>query len=378
MLSVTPFYAFGWSQHHQLTRHALSKIEKYSNTKVVIEDIGPLLKSLGLSDERSLAESLTIHKNFKFEFKAGEKVGQKIALIDVLSTYSDEPDWRMDQHLFDEDQYPQIWDKAYKFMGGKQGIPSQAFRHMYWAPFNWSYPLESLRLPLQNMFSPMGHAPERADVFVQLARKAAAHGHKYWAVRFLGNGLHYLEDVSSPFHSTQTPSKHFVSMPFTEPAGRGFKDYVKQVTHVVSYFHFSFEGYIGEVMTNPNLAPEANREFAAALSGTSASGLNDNVGDSIRKMQLSSMSNSSDAARSSIAFFPPLTESFDTVEPLKFMNEDWWKQTLERGEKSSEPKTQYFKTVREMFSRFGDAVRSYCERELAVLSPPLWADASRE
>lgn len=350
-----------------MTRHALGDVEKYSRMKVKPENFAAVLPALGYTSELELLEDLRIHKSFRFAFKAGEKIGTPISALEILSVYSDEADWQMDMHLFDSDQYPEIWNDAFKFMGGRVGIPSQAFRHMYWSAFDWFNPLPTFRLPLSRLFQPMGAAPERAAVFVGLARKAAQAGHSYWALRFLADGLHYLQDVSSPFHATQTPTKLFITMPFTEPAGRGIRSYVKQVTHVVSYYHFSFEIYIGKVLTMPGLAPEAREAFTKALAGHETTAYEGGAGGLIVKIQRESMERSSEAARASLAFFPPLTEPYDTVEPVKFMNEKWFADTVARGERPSVEKTRYFKTVTEMFSHLGRAVRGYCQSEIEAL-----------
>ncbi|HEX4924546.1 MAG TPA: hypothetical protein VFV50_10685 [Bdellovibrionales bacterium] len=348
-----------WAEHHILTRRALSRVPELKGLTVKVEPFSACLETLGVRSEAGFNDKLRIHRDFRFELKAGERMGREIPVAELLAVYSDEPDWKMDTHLFDEGQFPEIWDPAFKMMGGKTGTPSQAFRHMYWKPFDLSQPVATFRLPLSRLFRPMGEAPVRAMLFVSMARQLGQAGHLYWAVRFYANALHYVGDVSSPFHSTQTPTKQFVAMPFTSEHGRWFKAYVKQVTNIVSYYHFAFEDYIGALMKDGGFAGILEEDGPAEYRGS--------VHQLILDLNESSTARSARAGRASVAFFPQVTEPFDTFEPKTFMNEAWWEQTRRTGLQHTPVRDEYFAVVREMLRDLGRAIRAFSVYELKVI-----------
>lgn len=357
--------AHAWAEHHLITRAALSQVGELHGKTVTPSEFGVLLGKLGFSSPRAFNESIQIRKEYPFEFKIHEVAGTPVPLIDVLAHYSDEPDWGMDQELFGADQYPELWRDEYSMMGGKKGTPSQSFRHMYWRGFHLLHPLKTFKLPLARIFRSMGHAHERAAIFVGLAQKARTLGEPYWEARFVANALHYLEDVSSLFHSTQTPTKKFMWLPlFNKEYGSGLTDYVAQVTNIISYYHFAFEDYIGYLMKQHyagHSSPESE-QFVQALSGTDdschdLSARENGVSGQVRNLAYRSLKKSSGAARASMEFFPELTAKYATVDPGAFLDASWWARTIEGGKQDSDAKRRYFDLVRQIFEPQGFAVR---------------------
>jgi hypothetical protein len=363
--------ALAWSEHHLITRAALDQVSELRDRTLKPVPVSRLVSQLGFTSLREFNQSIQIKKDYPFEFKAGENPAKEISALDVLAVYSDEPDWGMDQELFDDGQYPELWRPEYSMMGGKRGVPSQAFRHMYWREWSPLQPLKTFRLPLGKLLEPMGQAGERARIFIELARRAREKGEEYWALRFTANALHYLEDVSSLFHSTQTPSKRFVLMPLFNKQGRGFKGFVGQVTQVVSYYHFAFEDYIGYLMKEHfqgKPSAESN-QFVGALNASADEYDDLRYKDSdVRRLVVNmasySLDGSSEAARASLSFFPAIQTPYDQFEPRKFMDEKWWLDTLQRGRAESEDKRRYFELVREVFVPQGYAIRALVRSEL--------------
>lgn len=360
---------FGWAEHHTLTRQALKNLPELQNLKVQTKSYEELLKSLGYVDNLAFLMKLTVHKDFVFATKLNEGSVSEVLASEVLSVYSDEPDWAMDMHLFDAGQYPELWKDEYAMMGGKKGTPSQAFRHMYWQSWSIVDPVATFKLPFNKLFSSMGEAPVRCQVYVNLARELMKRGQTYWALRFLGNALHYIEDVSSPFHANQTPTKKFMMMPFTDKKnGKGLENFVTQVTNIISYYHFAFEDYIGRLMLDleKGVVNPETQAFAQAL--TSASRVPyQYTGDPVKLVQEVaelSVKQSSSAARASIAFFQPIPTAFDQFDPKAFMDDKWWRATLENGQADSEQKRAYFETVRAMFQPLGQWIRDFVKHEL--------------
>jgi hypothetical protein len=354
-----PKTAWAWGEHHLITHAALSKVTDVTNKSVVVTDFSELLSKLEISSPLEFNTKIQIKKQYVFTHKFQDEPGKTVSAMDVLSNYSDEPDWGMDIELFEADQYPEIWKNEYSMMGGKKGTPSQAFRHMYW-PADLTHPISSFKLP--KIFTSMGTAPDRAQVFVGLARQAHAVGEDYWALRFLANSLHYLEDCSSLFHSTQTPTKAFMLMPFTSPYGQKEKQFVTQVTHIVTYYHFAFEGYIGRLMT------AGADDFTVPLMSTenvykSILYTDKNPAKLIKAMSKLSMVLAAPAAKASIKFFPEITVPFNTLDADVFMDAAWWAKTMEQGQADTEAKRTYFKLVKSIFEPQGYGVRNLVNAE---------------
>ena len=251
VFAVFPVQVWAWAQHHAITSAALGPLTELNGQTVTYTDWGLLMKDLGYLDNEDpvkFNEQMEISKKYVFAPQLGEQVGQAVSVRDVLSKYSDEPDWGMDQELFGEDEYPEIWNDAYSMMGGREGLPSQAFRHMYWQKISILHPLVTFKLPLRDELASMGEAPLRAARFIELSRSARQAGQPYWAIRFLADALHYLEDCSQPYHTTQVPTKTFLFMPLFLKNGHGFDHYIAQMTHIVSYYHYAFEDYVSDLL----------------------------------------------------------------------------------------------------------------------------------
>lgn len=120
--------------------------------------------------------------------------GDRMTVLDVLGTYSDEPDWGMDQGVFGIKGYglgkPPI--------GSASGKSSQASFHM---AFFHEMPLVVKLAPsVEKTF-----LDARVRVFIALARLAWDTGAEYWGWRFVAWAAHYLQDLTQPYHAKLLP-----------------------------------------------------------------------------------------------------------------------------------------------------------------------------
>ena len=341
-LLALPQSAWAWADHHLVTTAAIAPLTGLSGKTVHYTEFLSLLKDLGYSSVQDFNTELEIHKEYLFTPQLGETVGKELAVRDVLAKYSDEPDWGMDKELFGDDQYPQSWRSEYSMMGGKAGTPSQAPRHMYWQKLNFLHLLKTFKLPLGKIFASMGSAPERARIFLDLSHKAHAKGHEYWAVRFLACALHYLEDVSQPFHTTQMPTKEFLLMPLFDHDGDGTKEYIRQLTNIVSYYHFAFEDYVSLQMRTEAAADASTattsfaQDLASVTEGPSSLSYSDHdIASEVRAMAKLGVARSSAAGRAAKSFFPPIAADFATFSPTDIMDDNWWAGVIASGAQDS-------------------------------------------
>jgi hypothetical protein len=121
-------------------------------------------------------------------------IGDRMTVLDVLCVYADEPDWGMDQGVFAVERYG-LGEPPF---GGKTGKSSQASFHM---AFFHEIPLLNLLFPrVRKTFLDM-----RSGTFLALARLALDRHMDYWGWRFAAWAVHYLQDLTQPYHANFLP-----------------------------------------------------------------------------------------------------------------------------------------------------------------------------
>lgn len=108
----------------------------------------------------------------------GEKIGDTIDAITIITRYVTEPDNGMDENL--------NLNSMQKLTGGSSG-----WRHQYYIALGGVLKL--------------GEAPKRIIHFWNLAREAFQKRDYYWGFRFFAYSLHYLQDLTQPFHAYPMP-----------------------------------------------------------------------------------------------------------------------------------------------------------------------------
>lgn len=298
-----------------ITRLALQDIPAV-HRDILVVPLESYLKDIGFSgNERDFLRYLEIHPNAGLSFKAGESAGDSIELAKVLEVYSDEPDQGMDQELFG--QYPSLWKQDYVYMGGlEKGTPSQSFRHMYWPAGYFKLPPSGSGEPVFDTRS-LGEAPARAQFFFERSLEAFRHGHPYWGARFLAWSIHYLQDLTQPFHAEQLPSQSFI---------RRRPDHsidLKLTTKVLAYYHFAFEAYCRQILLG-EANPEARDKLQAALSGSSTAFPIQNPAEMAQEAARRAQRQAADAGSAGITFFPAVLDSPDFDPIATFNSREFW------------------------------------------------------
>ncbi len=127
--------------------------------------------------------------------------GAPVSIAEVLATASDEPDLGMDIGLFEDNGT--AFGQQYGFGVQPFGNPnldygSQAPFHMGFYHLDW---LTRLAQPDLLRTYPLW----RIALYGELADLAFRTGHPYWGWRFLGWGLHYVGDLTQPYHAVPLP-----------------------------------------------------------------------------------------------------------------------------------------------------------------------------
>jgi len=201
--------------------------------------------------------------NPKFVIKYVEgEIGRKTNASDILINYSDEPDWDLDTNL--------ELNKLQALTGGSQG-----YRHMYFSVFGG--------------LIKAGDAPKRASHFFEMSKIAFGKGDNYWGFRFAARAVHYLEDLSQPYHAYPVPLRVLFKKFFN----------IKKITILATNAHYGYEDF------NGYLFKHQKDEFYNLLSEVKTIKIDD-VEDSTIKLSKEARKDFTPSYRETMKFFPVL------------------------------------------------------------------------
>ena len=204
----------------------------YGLYRQVMVDDGPVPADQRLRFEQLsfLSGGVTTERIVYVRLNAGDVVSP----AQVLSTASDEPDFGMDIGLFSDNGT--TFGAVYGFGAQPFGNPnleysSQAPFHMGFYHLDWV--IRTAQPELLRTYPAW-----RVSLFQALAMLAFDSGHPYWGWRFMGWGLHYIGDLTQPYHAQPLPG---VSTP--EILWRLLKGETAQSIQLVSNRHGVLESY---------------------------------------------------------------------------------------------------------------------------------------
>jgi len=166
--------------------------------------------------------------------------GEKVAPLAVLASAADEPDYGHDINLFSDN--PGEVGSLYGF--GSQSFGDARFQYSSQAPFHMGFFHESAMVYAAAGFLQRSWPDWRADQYMGLARLAFATGHPYWGYRFLGWGLHHVQDLTQPYHAKPLPGVELMSLLLMESKALAGFDADKQAAiERVATRHMEVEKY---------------------------------------------------------------------------------------------------------------------------------------
>jgi hypothetical protein len=165
---------------------------------------------------------------------------EKVAPLAVLASAADEPDYGHDINLFSDN--PGEVAALYGF--GPQPFGDARFQYSSQAPFHMGFFHESPVVYAAAGFLERSWPDWRAYQYMGLARLAFATGHSYWGYRFLGWGLHHVQDLTQPYHAKPLPGVELPSLLLLEgKALAGFADEKQASIERVATRHMEVEKY---------------------------------------------------------------------------------------------------------------------------------------
>ncbi|WP_246048733.1 phospholipase [Leptospira sarikeiensis] len=225
--------------------------------------IGYFLQNLPgkpLPGKKSDPKTVSIYgeKDLKQDYEFYDiKKGDLVSPIEVLATASDEPDFGLDLNLFLDNG--EQFGKDYAF--GIQSFGDSKIYYSTQVPFHIGYYHESKIIFAAAEFLTRTYPRYRVYQFTTLARYAFKTGHKYWGYRFLGWGMHYVGDLTQPYHARVLPNFGTASMLWInlkailgdETAKNEAIDRISNRHQTIEKYHFSTlrDAYIAKKLDHP-------------------------------------------------------------------------------------------------------------------------------
>ncbi len=183
--------------------------------------------------------------------------GDLVQPLEVLATAGDEPDFGLDLNLF-TDNGPEFGND-YGF--GIQSFGDPKIYYSTQVPFHIGYYHESKIIFMAAGFLKRTYPQYRVHQFFTLARYAFQTGHKYWGYRFLGWGMHYICDLTQPYHARVLPNYGTLGMLWIntkaiagdETAKNDAIDRISNRHTTIEKYHFSMlrSAYTNKNLTHP-------------------------------------------------------------------------------------------------------------------------------
>lgn len=235
---LVPALAFGWDTHQSLMPEILMSLRPQIDFKA---------KSACAEDDSAMVQALIkdFHLNAKTQVPPTVSQGcekePEISIYQILAGSSvDDPDLGMDQELPRDPSYDPNDDR--KWMGGYEGLKSQGFRHMYFGGWKLAHPIETFQVPIHAE----GQAPYRAELIAEKGKSLLKEGQTAWGFRLIAWSMHYIQDLTQPFHSVQVINLNLADWKqlLQWPPQKGLADLVQETTRIVSNYHLAYETYI--------------------------------------------------------------------------------------------------------------------------------------
>ena len=216
------------------------------------------------------------------------RAGESVTPLDVVASATSEPDYGMDIGLWENNGT--AYGKVYGF--GKQPFGNPALEFASQAPFHMGFFHEAAIVYKAAGFLRRTYPEYRIHLWQSLAAYALQTGHPYWGWRFAGWALHYIEDLTQPYHTTVLPGVGVTRLLWINTVDLlGWHGPKKQAITLVSNRHLALENYQYHRMRNAYLRGDAGDALVLALEDTSTDAGHASFADDTARKVISSESN---------------------------------------------------------------------------------------
>lgn len=166
--------------------------------------------------------------------------GDMVSPLSVLVSANDEPDYGFDLGLYEDNNTD--YGKIYGF--GKQPFGNPNLEYGSQAPFHMGFYHEAKIIFKFGAFLKKTYPEFRIQQYKLLSQLAFELGEEYWGYRFMGWGMHYLGDMSMPYHTAPLPGASTLKMLWINvKAMMGFPKSKDNAVQMVSNKHSVFERF---------------------------------------------------------------------------------------------------------------------------------------
>lgn len=197
----------------------------------------------------------------------GLRDGESVEPIHVVTTGGDEPDLGLDIGVWEDNGTD--FGKEYGF--GVQSFGNPAFAYSSQAPFHIGFYHESWILYAAASNFRRSYPEYRVQLYGALAKHAFATGHDYWGWRFTGWSMHYLTDLTQPYHSTVVPGYSTLYLVWISILNAiGFSQSYNDTVNLVSNRHTALESFQMQMMRRAYRLNQEDNPVFVALADTAA------------------------------------------------------------------------------------------------------------
>ena len=166
--------------------------------------------------------------------------GDMVSALAVVASASDEPDYGMDLNLWSDS--PSEAGKNYGFGPIPFGNPTLSFATQ--APFHMGFFHEPSIMYKAAPFLKRTYPLLRVHQYTSLARLAFDTGHPYWGWRFTGLAMHYVQDLTQPYHASVSPGNSTARLiGINALAMVGLPKWKNEMIVLLSNRHLAMENY---------------------------------------------------------------------------------------------------------------------------------------
>lgn len=167
--------------------------------------------------------------------------GEKLTPLVIIATAADEPDYGLDVELWKTNN---TWfGNIYHWGNQPFGNPNVSFSSQ--AAFHMGFFYEPKLIYMAQPSLKRTYIEYRIHSYLELSKFAFQTGHPYWGYRFLGWALHYIQDLSQPYHSTSLPNVGLLKMIYAHVLYLlNNKKTETDLIQLVTNKHFALENYL--------------------------------------------------------------------------------------------------------------------------------------
>jgi hypothetical protein len=191
------------------------------------------------------------------------RAGESVKPLDVVVSATDEPDLLgLDIGLFEDNET--AFGKVCGF--GRQPFGNPHLEYGTQAPFHMGFYHESRIMYVLAGFLRRTYPEYRIHLYAGLSELAFRNGHPYWGWRFMGWGLHYLADLTQPYHATVLPGIGTAQALWINTMDMiGFHGAKSDAIQLVSNRHTALEKYQQVVLRKAYQENEQNNPILTGL-----------------------------------------------------------------------------------------------------------------